>query len=145
LRFLWAKGSQVDAVLLGTFMPNRDGYETLTQIRRADPGLPVIVISGDGQAPAQVVHAMKCGATDFLCKPVGHEALKQSLEKAVESRQALPGPVHPPQAAKNRSFIGASPKIREIQEVTERIGWCEAPVLIQGETGSGKEVLAREL
>jgi two-component system response regulator AtoC len=145
LRCLESAGTSVAAVLLDITMPNRDGIETLKEIRRLDANLPVIIISG-GFAPTNVVHALKHGATDFLCKPVVHEDLKKAIAKALDAR---PAPVFiPPSrvtASKTNAFGGASPRMREIYSLVGQIGWSEAPVLIQGETGSGKEVLAREL
>ena len=145
LKSLQGRDASFDAVLLDIIMPNRDGLETLVEIRRINPGLPVIVVSGGGQTPANIIQAMKSGAVDFLCKPVNHEVLKQAIERAIETSQAAPNPaVHFPSATPH-GFVGTSPKIREIHAITGSIGLCEAPVLIQGETGSGKEVLAREL
>jgi two-component system response regulator AtoC len=145
LRRLRDRGTVVDAVLLDILMPNRDGFETLTEIRRTDPALPVIVVSGCGNEPANIIHAMKRGATDFLCKPVSHEELRDAIDRAIESRQVVQRAVTPLIPAKPTGFVGTSPNMLELQTVASNVGWCETPVLIQGETGSGKEVLAREL
>src|SRR5215216_1807405 len=77
--------SEIDAILLDIIMPNRDGFETLHEIRRIDPGLPVIIISGVASA-TNIVTAMKAGATDFLSKPVGHEDLKKAIARALEAK-----------------------------------------------------------
>src|SRR5207248_6857713 len=69
-----------DAVLLDLIMPNRDGIETLKEIRRMDDTLPVIVVSG-ASSTINVVTAMKNGATDFLCKPVVHEDLQKAIAR----------------------------------------------------------------
>jgi two-component system, NtrC family, response regulator AtoC len=143
LSFLRSTEAQVAAVLLDIATPDRDGLDTLREIRQLAPDLPVIVISGSA-APLNVVAAMKEGATDFLSKPVVHEDLRGALAKALE---ALPQET----TALNRQtpagarYAGVSAKMREIYTLAARVGWSEAPVLIQGETGSGKEVLAREL
>jgi two-component system response regulator AtoC len=145
LRYLESAGNSVVAVLLDAMMPNRDGIETLKEIRRMDADLPVVIVSS-GYAPTNVAHAFQNGATDFLCKPVVHEDLKKAISKAVNARSA-PGFVPPLRATapKTNAFGGVSPRMREIHALVGQIGWSEAPVLIQGETGSGKEVLAREL
>src|SRR5215471_5696990 len=65
----------MSAVLLDVLMPKRDGIDTLREIRRLDPDLPVIMVSG-ASSPLYAVNAMKLGATDFLCKPVAHEDLR---------------------------------------------------------------------
>jgi two-component system response regulator AtoC len=142
LACLQASRSEICAVLLDLSMPNRDGFSTLREIRRIRPALPVIVISGD-TSTLSVVGAMKTGATDFLSKPVLHEQLRDSLERAVE----LPGrPVQRAGVAPAKTaFVSRNSQMKEIQALVAQIGWSEAPVLVQGETGSGKEVIAREL
>jgi two-component system response regulator AtoC len=109
------------------------------------PDLPVIIVSG-ASSTLNVVNAMRSGATDFLCKPVVHEDLQRAIYQAVDRRPSEPRQM--PQAvpgAKTRVFLGNSPGMKNIQQLVTNVGWSQAPVLIQGETGSGKEVLAREL
>jgi two-component system, NtrC family, response regulator AtoC len=144
LACLQAARQDIVAVLLDHIMPKRDGIDTLREIRQSYLGLPVIMISGVA-SPINIVTAMKNGATDFLCKPVSHEDLRRTISRALElngSAHALP----PRDAAPvTGAFIGSNRRMREIQALVAQIGWSEAPVLIQGETGSGKEVIAREL
>ncbi len=110
-----------------------------------EPNLPVIIVSGAGSA-LNIVAAMKNGATDFLCKPVSHEDLKKALHSVLETRVAVqPAPLTPPTSTKTKAFFGNNSRMREIHALAANIGWSDASVLIQGETGSGKEVLAREL
>jgi two-component system response regulator AtoC len=133
------------AVLLDIMMPNRDGIDTLREIRSMDPEIPVIVVSG-ATSPLNIVTAMKNGATDFLCKPVAHEDLRVAITRALTSKSTteyMPAPRNT--APSSRVFIGRNFKMKEIQTLIGQIGWFEPPVLIQGETGSGKEVIAREL
>ena len=142
---LESSDSCISAVLLDIMMPQQDGISTLSEIRRIDPNLPVIMVSG-ASSTLNVVTAMKCGATDFLCKPVSHEDLEKAIRKALDNSPALPQvPAAKSSAIKNRACIAESPKMRELQSLVRSIGWSETPILIQGETGSGKEVLAREL
>src|SRR5215471_6849438 len=75
------------AVLLDLMMPNRDGIETLKEIRRINSSVPVIVVSGMAST-INVVTAMKNGATDFLCKPVAHEDLQKAIARALNLRTA---------------------------------------------------------
>ena len=139
----------ISAVLLDLIMPRKDGFETLKEIRRIDKDLPVIVISG-ASSPLNVVEAMKNGATDFLGKPISPEDLRQALKSALEKRvdatsPAPPSPEKPAVMSSKQIFLGGSPQMRELQGLLRQIGWSEVPVLIQGETGVGKEVLARGL
>src|SRR4249920_1373027 len=89
LACLQSSRSEICAVLLDLTMPNRDGIDTLREIRRIRPNLPVIVISGDA-SPLSVVAAMKTGATDFLSKPVLHEQLREALERAIDVQPSRP-------------------------------------------------------
>jgi two-component system response regulator AtoC len=136
--------SEIAAILLDIVMPNRDGLDTLRAIREIDPHVPVIMVSG-ASSTINIVTAMKCGATDFLCKPVAHEDLRKVVSRALEMKDVVY--TLPPRSTSpsTNTYIGASPRMQEIQALVKEIGWSEVPVLIQGETGSGKEVLAREL
>jgi two-component system response regulator AtoC len=142
LSCLQASRADISLVLLDIMMPNRDGMDTLKEIRRIDPSLPVIIVSG-ASSTLNVVAAMKCGATDFLCKPIVHEDLQTAITRAVKPADYTRPQRNPAPATK--SFVGSTPRIKEIQALIGAIGWSEAPVLIQGETGSGKEVIARDL
>ena len=134
----------ISAVLLDIMMPNRDGIDTLRAIRRIDPNLPVIIVSGVSST-LNVVTAMKGGATDFLCKPVAHEDLRKAIAKAREVNGLKYIPPSKSPAPASKTFLGNNPRMKEIQALVGQIGWSEIPVLIQGETGCGKEVIAREL
>jgi two-component system response regulator AtoC len=135
----------ISAILLDIVMPRKDGLETLREIRKLSPSLPVIMVSG-ASSPLNVVEAMKLGATDFLGKPVTPEDLLRAVRRAFEvtasSRDIDPAG---PAPTTRQAYFGTNPKMKEIQLLVGQIGWSEAPVLIQGETGVGKEVLAREL
>src|SRR6267154_1648702 len=145
LSHLRSSRSTVSAVLLDLMMPQRDGMDVLREIRHIAPNLPVIIVSGAGST-LNIVTAMKSGATDFLCKPVTHDELRRSLSKALEHKLSFePAPSVPAPSARTKAFFGASPRMQEIQSLIGHVGWSEAPILIQGETGSGKEILAREL
>jgi two-component system response regulator AtoC len=143
--------SEIAAVLLDIMMPNRDGLDTLRAIREIDPNVPVIMVSGSSST-FNIVNAMKCGATDFLCKPVAHEDLRKTISRALEREEVvytLPSknttPAYRNNSPATNSYMGTNPRMKEIQALVGEIGWSEVPILIQGETGSGKEVLAREL
>jgi two-component system response regulator AtoC len=125
-------------------MLNRDGLDTLREIRSLDRQLPVIMLSG-ASSTLNVVTAMKRGATDFLAKPVAHEDLREVIRRAIEAK----GTIHAAPQRNPKPFpdvlLGTNPRMKDLQVVVGQIGWSEVPVLIQGETGSGKEVLARAL
>ncbi len=133
-------------VILDVLMPRKDGLETLREIRRIDPGLPVIMLSG-ASSPLNVVEAMKSGATDFLGKPVSHDELGLAIQKVLRlDAEVLPGPPHSlGQANGDLTFLPTSVRMKRIQTTLQRVGASDVPVLLLGESGVGKEVLARQL
>ena len=138
LAYLQAGCQKVSAVLLDLIMPRKDGMETLREIRAMSKDLPVVMLSG-ASSPLNIVEAMRSGATDFLGKPVSHEELRQALERTIEASEKLVSPLP------KEGFVSANPQMREMEALIDQVGWSGAPVLIQGETGVGKEVLARAL
>src|SRR5262249_20602338 len=80
--------SEIAAVLLDIMMPNRDGLDTLRALREIDPHLPVIMVSGSSST-FTIVNAMRCGASDFLCKPVAHEDLRKAVSRALEMKEVV--------------------------------------------------------
>jgi two-component system response regulator AtoC len=141
---LLSGSESVAAVLLDSIMPNRDGIETLREIRRLYPELPVIMMS-DTPSPLQIVSAMKNGASDFLCKPVSPEGLGKAITAALDVKTLEWLRPTRGTASTTGSFSGRSPRMAAVLAILPQVGWSEEPVLIQGETGSGKEVIAREL
>ena len=145
LQYLYG-GNVPSAILLDIMMPIKDGMETLREIRRMNANIPVVMISGD-TSTLNVVEAMKCGATHFLNKPVNHEELRTAISTSIDPADIVdPSPqASVPTGQRAAAFFGTNPKMQELQALVGRVGWSEEPVLIQGETGSGKEVLARQL
>jgi two-component system response regulator AtoC len=139
---------QFSAVLLDIFMPGRNGFELLHEIRMKDRDLPVIMLS-EASSPENIVEAMKKGATDFLGKPFSPEELHKVLKEAFESRPAPAARPAPPERTRNKTqetaFGNWSSSMQEVYAMAAAVGPSDTPVLIQGETGVGKEVLARHL
>jgi two-component system response regulator AtoC len=145
LRLLRNRSTPVDAVLIDLVIAKREGFDALVEIRHTEPAMPVIVVSSDCLTSVDITRARQSGATDFLTRPIEQDALRRTLEQAVYARPALPPQDVSPSPQKPRGFIGTAASMREIQAITRKVGSSGEPVLIQGETGSGKEVLAREL
>lgn len=140
------------AVIADVKMPVMDGLEFLQRVKEKDPDLPVILITGHGDVDMAVV-AMKKGAYDFLEKPVDEDVLLSSLSRAIEKMQLvmtnrdlsrrleLAG-------EKRDSFhglIGAHPLMQKLYDAIQLVAREEYPVLITGETGTGKELAARAI
>jgi two-component system, NtrC family, response regulator AtoC len=143
LDLLRSAKAEISAVVLDLLLPASDGTETLEAIHSVAPGLPVIMISG-AATTGNVVAAMRSGAADFLSKPVSVEELEIALIKALEIRGG-PSASLPAPSRTTELFIGETPRMQELASLLTPVGMSEVPVLIQGETGCGKEVVAREL
>lgn len=135
-------GPRISAILLDLIMPRKDGMQVLREIRRMDGSVPVIVVSG-ASTPLNVVEAMKAGATNFASKPLNHDDLCRMV-RDVLAVDDVPE-ISPLENDNSQVFLSNSPRMREIHRTLGRIGSAEVPVLITGETGSGKEVIARQL
>jgi two-component system nitrogen regulation response regulator NtrX len=133
------------AVILDMKLPDGVGLDVLRELQRNAPGTPVIVISGWGSV-GEAVEAMKCGASEFLEKPVSREKLFETLDRALHAR--LPGaePDAEPSAEGTRfGMIGRSEAIGRIYQLIEMAAPTRCRVLVTGESGTGKELIARAI
>ena len=136
-----------DLVLLDLLMPDLDGLETLTQLRKIRPGLKVVMLSCVSD-PRKVVEAGRHGATDYLTKPFHKSQLDAVLQQHVESPAG--GPVEPGLGQEDVEdlggdlfFVAASPQMRRVRAQVQQVAGVDVPVLILGESGTGKEIIAR--
>lgn len=136
-------GQQVDLVIIDIYLPDGNGLDFISSIRDSQNLVPIIVITGTADIPL-AVQAMQRGADNFLTKPVDLQALSVSLQKNLEL-----GSLKRTAAARKRLekqpgvFFGASPAMQEVQRLAQVAAENSHPVLITGETGTGKGVLAR--
>jgi len=137
-----------DAVVCDLNMPGMDGIELARRIAAVDADLPVIVITAFGSIQTAVA-AIRAGAYDFVTKPLEVSALALALERAIQNRD-LRAEVHRlrravDEARRFGALLGASPAMRRLYDLLDRIVDSNATVLITGETGTGKELVARAL
>ncbi len=136
-------GHPISALVLDMVLPRKDGAEALRDIRAMDPELPVIVIGGAFSNCADDLLAD--GATEVLCQPVSPDDLRRAVRKALERTAERQRSSRGVLASGSEAVFGSSPQMQQLRALVRRVGESDAPVLIQGETGVGKEVLARQL
>lgn len=134
------RGEAVDLVLLDLVMPELDGMETLSALKRIEPGIPVVMVTGRGDINA-AVRAMRLGAYDFIEKPPSAERLIQTVQKAIE-RSQLERSVR--QLERSLEWIlGKSAAVAPVIGQVRQAAASDTLLLIQGEAGTGKSVVAR--
>ncbi|RXT94978.1 DNA-binding response regulator [Pseudomonas syringae] len=134
-------------VLTDVRMPGMSGLELLTRLQGADRDLPVILLTGHGDVP-MAVEAMREGAYDFLEKPFSPETLISNLRRALEKRQLVleNRRLHEQADARTRldaTLLGVSPGMQALRRQVLELAQLPVNVIIRGETGSGKELVAR--
>ena len=128
-------------------LPGIDGLELLNRLKARDPSLPVVLITGHGDI-SMAVGAMRAGAYDFMEKPFSPERLVDVVRRALEHRglarevSSLRRQLAGRNALETR-IIGRSPAMEHLRELIANVGDTSANVLIEGETGTGKELVAR--
>ena len=133
-----------DVVLSDVRMPGMDGMTLLDRIGGRFPGLPVVLVTAHGSV-ALAVEAMKRGAADFVQKPFDKDEIGFVVEKALASSRRARAGVPAPPAGRDRSFIGESAVMQEVFATIRKVAPTNATVLVRGETGTGKELVARAL
>lgn len=124
-----------DLVILDVKMPVMDGMDTLSELRRQGFDRPVIIISGHGDVKT-AVEVVRLGAFDFLEKPLSQNGLLIAVQNALNSTPAE-------EVLQTDRIVGTDPAFINCLRVAERIAPTSAPVLITGDTGTGKELVAR--
>ena len=134
----------VDVVLMDVRLPDLDGVAVLEQLLAARPGLPVLMMSGHGTIET-AVRATRLGARDFLEKPIGRDRLLLALRNALEHRAVVEELETLRAEAGRYEMVGQGPAMRRLYALVERTAPSEGRVLLTGENGTGKELVARAL
>src|SRR4051812_5718160 len=146
--FTGPDASRIDCMILDLVMPDLDGYGVLTRMREAGVNIPVIVQTAHGGIDT-VVAAMRAGATDFVVKPVGAERLQVSLRNAL-SVSALETEFQRLKRSRAgtltfRDIITRNARMQAVLRTAEKAAASLIPVLVEGESGVGKELIARAI
>jgi two-component system response regulator HydG len=136
-----------DVVICDVVMDGMGGLEFLDRVRRTHPALPVIVITAGGGVP-QAVDAIKRGAFEYVVKPCGADDMCRVVASALQERRQ-PGDVarisRSSAAPGKAEIVGSGPAMRALQATIDQVARSSAPVLVNGETGVGKELVARAI
>lgn len=141
------RASRPDAVVLDYHLPDGDGGQLLRTFKAVDPSVPIVILTGHGTIDL-AVKSIKEGADQFFTKPVELPALEVVIERLVESshsRQIRRAGLDRDVQRSADPFLGQSPAIQRLSEQARRVVHSASPILVQGETGTGKGLLAKWL
>jgi len=137
------KSEELHCVVTDVTMPGRSGYELLREIKASYPNLPVVIITAYGTIP-QAVQAIRDGAFEYVTKPFDLEVLKKVVANALSTgHQETPVSKAARKTLPKGQFIAESKPMREVYEMACQVADSRATVLITGESGVGKEVMAK--
>jgi DNA-binding NtrC family response regulator len=142
------QGMQLNAIILDQWVPGDDASTLIAELKARRPALPILMLTTSA-SPLLAVEAMRAGATDYLVKPVAPDRLMQALRAATtrETPQDELAPLTEKFASSPdfESMIGAAPTFRTALAIAAKAARSHSPVLIEGESGSGKEMLVRAI
>jgi len=142
------RGDQIALMLLDLVMPDMDGMTVLAKVRGTHPELPVIVLTAKGGIDS-AVEAMRAGASDFLVKPASPERITVSIRNALKIGTLSGEVTRLKKKTENRlmfdDLIAKSSEMRQVIRLGQRAAQSNIPILIEGESGVGKELIARAI
>src|ERR1051326_2022657 len=142
------RGEEIDLILLDLMMPDLGGLDVLARLRPTHPDLPVIVLPAKGGIDS-AVEAMRAGANDFLVKPASPERIIVSIRNALKIGTLSGEVTRLKKKVENRlafeDLISKSSEMRQVIRLGQRAAQSNIPILIEGESGVGKELIARAI
>ncbi|MET1755669.1 sigma-54 dependent transcriptional regulator [Novosphingobium sp. RD2P27] len=142
------QGMQLNAIILDQWVPGDDACALIAELKSRRPAIPILMLTAS-TSPLLAVEAMRAGATDYLIKPVAPDRLMHALRVATTQEapqdELAPLTEKMPSTPDFESMIGAAPTFRKALAVAAKAARGHGPVLIEGESGSGKEMLVRAM
>jgi two-component system, NtrC family, nitrogen regulation response regulator NtrX len=140
-----AEKESPDLIFLDVKMPGMDGLEVLQRIKSSNDAIPIVIISGHGTVTT-AVEATKAGAFDFIEKPLASERVLVTIRNALDQTRLVNENRTLRRAAESRhQMVGESPALRQVWDAVKRAAPTNATVLLLGESGVGKELVARSI
>ncbi len=142
-----AQAADADVVLLAGALPDGDGLATLRHLLDDDPKRAVVMLTASGGS-AEAIEAIQAGAFDYLVKPVDLRSIEGVVDRAVRARRTMEMPVElgaDGEPASPDALVGRGPAIQRVYKSIGRLAAQDVTVLIRGETGTGKELVARAI
>ena len=140
-----AEEKQISCLLLDIQMPEMSGFEVLKKVKEANPSLSVIIISAHGSVE-NAIKATRLGAFDFIEKPIDRDKLLISVRNAIEQVKLLTENIEIKKTLEvDGEILGQSKGIKSILELIDKVAPLDTRVLITGENGTGKELVARAI
>lgn len=144
---LFQKNLDYDVVITDIKLPNLSGYEVFENIKKISEDIPVIIITAFGNI-SDAVKAIKAGAFDYIAKPFDNDEFLLTVKKALEFKRIRNENINLKNFVRSTvkpEIIGESQKIKELEDIIEKIAPTDGTVIITGESGVGKELVAREI
>lgn len=141
-------GMRLDAILLDHWIPDFDARQLIADIKERRPALPILILTAHNNV-AVAVEAMRSGATDFLSKPIAPDRLLAALDAAISSAPDV-GELRPLSEKMSaplafEEIVGSAPRFRTALAIAAKAARARIPILIEGESGVGKEVVAHAI
>jgi two-component system nitrogen regulation response regulator GlnG len=140
----WVEEGKGDLVISDVIMPDGNGLQALPQITRMRPGLPVIVISAQNTIMT-AIQAAEAEAFDYLPKPFDLPDLMKRSARALEAKRLAPKPSAPRETPEELPLVGRTPAMQALYRLVARVMNVDLAVLIAGESGTGKSLIARAI
>jgi DNA-binding NtrC family response regulator len=143
-----AEAEPLDLAIVDLRMPDLDGLQVTKHLASTQPGVPVVILTAFATIDT-AIEAVRCGAHDYLSKPFRMEEIKIVVRRTLEARRLAQENLHYRRELHDRhglqNLIGQSPQMVEVYKLVARVANLDTTVLIHGETGSGKELVARAI